>query len=189
MSDIESVLPANAQSVELDLEQFSSRHAGFAAPIATLWNPAICPENILPLLAWAFSVDNWDANWSEETKRKSIAASVSVHRRKGTVRAVKDALAAAGYGEAEILERFGWKTHDGTYRHDGSIYHSRHDHWAEYRVVLKRPITIEQAAQVQAILANVAPARCRLKELNFTQAMNIHNARITHNGQFTHGVV
>jgi phage tail P2-like protein len=188
MSELPSVLPPNALKIELDLEQLSARHEGFADPITRLWKPQTCPANILPWLAWAFSVDDWDTEWSEEAKRAAIAASIGVHRRKGTIGAVKEALAAAGYGEAQVVERYGWEKHDGTYRFDGSITYSEPDHWAEYRVHLTRPITIEQAAQVRAILANVAPARCRLKALDFTEALNTYNARITYDGQFTHGV-
>ncbi|MCA0905133.1 phage tail protein I [Ruegeria marisrubri] len=188
MSDLPTILPPNAQAIERDLEQLSSRHKGFADPLKRLWKPQTCPENILPWLAWAFSVDKWDANWSEDAKRAAIAASVEVHRRKGTIGAVKRALAAAGYGAATVIERENWETHDATYKHDGSITYSAPDHWAEYRVQLTRPITIEQANQVRAILADVAPARCLLKALDFTEALNNYDARITYDGQFTHGV-
>ncbi len=188
MSDLPTVLPPNAQPIELDLEQLSARHSDFADPITRLWNPETCPANVLPWLAWAFSVDDWDANWPEETKRKAIAASVEIHQRKGTVRSVKDALAAAGFGDAQVVERFGWNFHNGTHLRDGSIRREPADHWAEYRVVLSRPITIEQAAQVRAILLNIAPARCHLKALEFTQALNLHNNTIVRDGSFTRGV-
>lgn len=62
--------------------------------IATLWDPATCPAPLLPFLAWALSVDVWDAGWPEAVKRSVIAASPMVHRRKGTRAAVEDALAA-----------------------------------------------------------------------------------------------
>jgi P2-related tail formation protein len=42
-------------------------------------------------------VDSWDANWSEKQKRDAIAASIEVHRHKGTVGALKRALQAVGY--------------------------------------------------------------------------------------------
>lgn len=161
---------------------------GLEAPIATLWDPMNCPAGILPWLAWALSVDDWDADWPEGTKRNAIAASIAIHRRKGTPRAVKDALAAAGYGTAKLIERFGWEFHDGRHLRDGSITHAPPDHWAEYRVVLTRPISIAQAARVRAILATVAPARCRLKALEFIQALNLHNNAILRDGTYTRGV-
>lgn len=189
MSDPQALLPPSAKpSLKVIEAVMAERTIGIEAPIATLWNPETCPANILPWLAWALSVDNWDANWSEGTKRNAIAASVAIHRRKGTVRAVKDALAAAGYGDAELIERHGWERHDGTNLRDGSINRSVPDHWAEYRVRLARPITVDQAAQVRAILASAAPARCRLKALEFTQALHLHNNTITRDGSYTRGI-
>lgn len=31
------------------------------------------PVDLLPYLAWAWSVDRWDENWSEPVKRRGIA--------------------------------------------------------------------------------------------------------------------
>jgi len=65
-------------------------------PLDTLWNPWECPLHILPILAWTLSVDEWDSHWSEQTKRSVVAASVEVHRTKGTLGAVERALEAMG---------------------------------------------------------------------------------------------
>ncbi len=62
------------------------------------WNPATCPAELLPWLAWAFSVDIWDTSWTDAQKRAAINASVAVHRHKGTPAAMKTALDALGYG-------------------------------------------------------------------------------------------
>jgi len=61
--------------------------------------------DLLPWLAWACSVDIWDDDWPEDTRRRVIADSYSVHSVKGTVGAVKRALAALG-AEAELVEWF-----------------------------------------------------------------------------------
>jgi phage tail P2-like protein len=188
MSDLPTLLPPSAQAIEFDLEQLSARLHGSALPLTTLWDPLSCGTHILPWLAWAFSIDDWDPNWSEDAKRNAIAASIAVHRKKGTVGAVRRALNSAGFGEAQVIERFGWNFHDATYHHDRTINYAPPDHWAEYRVILTRPITTRQAEQVRAILKNIAPARSQLKALDFTEALNIYDARITHDGQYTHGV-
>lgn len=65
--------------------------------IATLWTPASCPAPLLPWLAWALSVDEWDAEWSETTQRAVCDASFKVHKLKGTVGAVRRAIDAIGY--------------------------------------------------------------------------------------------
>lgn len=188
MLDIASLLPPNATQTERALEQSTARISAVPVPIATLWNPDTCPAAILPWLAWALSVDHWDSGWSEDAKRQSLRKSISIHRVKGTVASVKLALAAAGYGDATVVERFGSETYNGAYNYNGSITYSEPDHWAEYRIYLTRPITIEQADQVRKILATTSPARCHLKGLFFTEALNTYNNRIRYDGAFTHGV-
>lgn len=189
MSDIDRLLPANATSSERAIETvIAERTAGIDAPISKLWNADTCPEELLPWMAWALSVETWDHDWSEDAKREVLRKSIQVHRLKGTVQSVQGALKSAGYGDAEVIERYGWEFYDGAANHDGSTTYAEPDHWAEYRVKLARPITIDQANQVRAILRDVAPIRCHLKALDFTEALNTYNARITHDGQFTHGV-
>ena len=65
--------------------------------IKQVWDPATCPSGILPWLAWALSVDDWNADWTEAQKRSAIAASVQVHRTKGTLGALRRALQSVGY--------------------------------------------------------------------------------------------
>jgi phage tail P2-like protein len=52
---------------------------------------------LLPWLAWAFSADFWDPNWTEDQKRNAISTSISVQRYKGTIGAVKNALDSLGF--------------------------------------------------------------------------------------------
>lgn len=90
-----SLLPPNRTPLEAAL---SATTAVAIAPevIAGLWTPASCPAALLPWLAWAMSVDDWDPAWTVATQRQVVAESLAVHRRKGTVWAVKHAIAAAG---------------------------------------------------------------------------------------------
>lgn len=102
MSD--HLLPPNASPAEIALSEASeARFAALPVPVDQLWHPATCPASHLPWLAWACSVDHWDDTWPEATQRAVIAASYSVHRRKGTVGAVRRALAAAGF-DARLIE-------------------------------------------------------------------------------------
>ncbi|WP_319498083.1 phage tail protein I [uncultured Cohaesibacter sp.] len=75
--------------------------------IATIWNPQTCPASFLPWLAYALSVDVWDSSWSEARKRSVVAASPMVHRLKGTLASVENALEAMGL-KATITEW--WQT-------------------------------------------------------------------------------
>lgn len=73
--------------------------------IADLINPDKCPVELLPYLAWAFSVDKWDEHWREEVKRIAIKQSYFVHRHKGTIAAVKRVIEPIGY-LVELTEWF-----------------------------------------------------------------------------------
>lgn len=62
-----------------------------------LWDPTTCPASLLPYLAWAFSVDRWDPNWSEATQRGVVAGSFYVHKSKGTISALRRVVEPLGY--------------------------------------------------------------------------------------------
>lgn len=111
MSD-KSLLPHNGSNLEHHLEQrlshsreqFDTRTV-IPEYIGSQWDPMTCPESLLPWLAWALSVDEWKEDWPVETKRAMIANSVTIHKHKGTVGAVKRALASLGL-EIEFFEWF-----------------------------------------------------------------------------------
>jgi phage tail P2-like protein len=94
MDAIPTLLPINATRTERDIEQATGRADLLPAPLRELWNPDTCPAALLPWLAWSLSVDVWKSDWPESTKRAVVSASMDVHRRKGTVRAVRDAVGA-----------------------------------------------------------------------------------------------
>jgi phage tail P2-like protein len=83
--------------------------------IATIWNPWTCPTVLLPWLAYGVSVDVWSHDWTEDQKRKVIAASPMVHRLKGTLGAVRRALAAFDL-ETRIIEWWEVDERRGTFR-------------------------------------------------------------------------
>jgi phage tail P2-like protein len=93
MSDL---LPFNAMPTERALAQATARVGDVPVPIGTLHNPATCPAALLPWLAWAESVDEWNPAWTEAQKRAVISASCLVHEKKGTVGALKIAVEALG---------------------------------------------------------------------------------------------
>lgn len=91
-----SLLPPNATVLESAVLE-SSGLSTLQVPIADLWNPSTCPLAVLPWLAWAVSVDEWDETWTESTQRAVVAAAIEIHRRKGTVGAVRQAMSSLGY--------------------------------------------------------------------------------------------
>ena len=106
MSDAH-LLPPSATHAEVAVSRAMSRLANVEPQCRQMWNPATCPAAHLPWLAWAFSVDEWDSGWTDTQKRAVINASYTVHRHKGTVGAVRRALAALGYN-TELSEWFQW---------------------------------------------------------------------------------
>lgn len=111
------ILPPNASPVELALLTAELARLASVDPavIATIWNPATCPAVLLPWLAQGVSVDVWSDGWSETTKRAVIAASPIVHRLKGTIGAVRRALAAFDL-ETQIVEWWQDGSRRGTFR-------------------------------------------------------------------------
>jgi len=102
-----SILPPNTTPTERAIESASSFVRDLVVPIRHLWNPETCPAAFLPWLAWSWSVDSWNPDWPEATKRAVIAASPRVHRLKGTVAAVRAAAqAVAGGAPVRIIEWF-----------------------------------------------------------------------------------
>ena len=97
LTDAARLLPPNSTATEHALVGAADESRLAPEIIATLWNPATCPASTLPWLAWALSVDEWDPTWDETTQRRVIAASIDIHRHKGTVDAVRKALTALGH--------------------------------------------------------------------------------------------
>lgn len=80
-----SKLPPSASKMERVMEQvFWEELALIERDIRNFYDPYQCRADLLPYLAWEMSVDYWDENWSEQTKRDVIAASNPIHTTKGT---------------------------------------------------------------------------------------------------------
>lgn len=98
-----TLLPPNATSAERSLEAVTARIQDVATPLRDLWSPANCPVEILPWLAWQLSVDSWRPEWSEHIKRARVAAAITIQRRKGTLKSVRDVVASFG-GAVDVVE-------------------------------------------------------------------------------------
>lgn len=91
-----SLLPPNASQLERDLESLIRHSTDLPVAIKSLWDPWSCPVALLPWLAWANSVDDWQESWPEQVKRQVIDAAFDIHRYKGTPYAVQRALDSLG---------------------------------------------------------------------------------------------
>jgi len=91
-----TLLPPNATDFERSQESVTNAIETISTPLPELWQPYTCPAHCLPWLAWAFSVDPWQYDWPEITKRQVIAESMAIHRLKGTRAGVERAIVALG---------------------------------------------------------------------------------------------
>ncbi|ENQ2759877.1 TPA: phage tail protein I [Klebsiella pneumoniae] len=117
-----SLLPPGSSALERRLAQACSGISDLNVPLRDLWNPWKCPAKFLPYLAWAFSVDRWEENWTETAKRQAVSDAFWIHQRKGTVAAVKRVIEGLGY--SMTLEEW-WRVADpaGTFRLEIDLNH------------------------------------------------------------------
>lgn len=109
------LLPVGSSTLEVAAARAASEIARVPVPLRTLWNWRTCPVNLLPYLAWALSVDRWDENWPEATKRNVIASSFYIHQHKGTISALRRVVEPLGY-LIEVKEWWQLDEEPGTFR-------------------------------------------------------------------------
>ncbi|KAF1021889.1 MAG: hypothetical protein GAK30_01578 [Paracidovorax wautersii] len=96
MTNAATLLPPNATDLDRAAALVVANISDIPAPIRSVWNPYTCPEALLPWLAYAYAVDEWDDTWTPQVKRDVIAQSIQVKRYKGTYGAVQSAITAMG---------------------------------------------------------------------------------------------
>lgn len=110
-----SLLPPGSSPLERRAAEACAAVSDLSVPLRDLWNPEKCPIAFLPYLAWAFSVDRWDEKWPAAEKRKAVKDAFYIHRRKGTVAAIRRVIENMGYSMS--IEEW-WQVADpaGTFR-------------------------------------------------------------------------
>jgi len=149
-----SLLPPQSTDVERALEH-AVRLDDKAVPLEHIHNPLTCDPTFLPFLAWALSVDYWDDRWPLPLKRNVVAASWIVHRYKGTVFAVRHALAALEFN-ATVYEWFEYNGPRGTFRVDVDL--------------TDRGVTDEEYRAALAVVQNAKNTRSHLDSLTLSIA-------------------
>lgn len=86
----------NAWPVERALDDISLRVDAIDVPFRDLWNADTCPAEHLPWLAFALSIDAWNSDWPERTKRAFVKDAIAVQRQKGTAAAIERVVKAFG---------------------------------------------------------------------------------------------
>lgn len=185
-----TLLPPSSTPLERAIDQAAAaRLAALPSVVASLWNADTCPAALLPYLAWAMSVDEWNDGWGVEKKRAVIKESRTIHQHKGTLSAIKRALTAIGQPDATVIERGNYIFHDGSALRNASHTRAGAGGWASYRTVLSQPVTIDMARQIKRLLASVQRNCIVLTAIDYKQAALRHNGAATRNASYTRGVV
>ena len=185
---MDSLLPKSAMPMERAVVASTGRFVP-TAQVPALWNAATCPAALLPHLAWALAVDDWDATWGEDRKRAAIANALYIHRHKGTPAAIRRALATVEQGAADLIERADYKHYDGEIDYDGVYHHGGAAYWATYVIVLKRAITVDQSAAIVAALRRVVRNCVHLVRIDFREVAIRYNGAAGYDGAYTHGII
>lgn len=124
----------------------------------------IVDSSALPWLGEQFSLsgDGWELAESDDVRRMLIKAAIELHRYKGTPWSIREVIRRFGFGEVDLIEGTGRLSYDGNRSYNGLFVHGDAAARAVYRVILKQPITNDQAAMLRQTLAAFAPARCHL---------------------------
>ncbi|END9089893.1 phage tail protein I [Yersinia enterocolitica] len=151
------LLPVGSTPLEIAAAQACARMADIEVPLSKLWNADTCPLVLLPYLAWAWSVDRWDESWPEATKRSVVKAAYTVHKRKGTIGAIRRVVEPLGY-LIKVIEW--WKTGEtpGTFRLDVGV--------------LETGITEEMYQELERLIDDAKPCSRHLIGLSINLDVN-----------------
>lgn len=144
MSDL---LPPNASKQERAVSLATARIGDIEVPTGDIYDPMVCPLDLLPWLAWAMNVESWDSGWSESQKRNTIKEQFKIHKLKGTVGSVKRT--ANAFGVNVVIQEWFQKTPIGT----------PYNFTAEISIPTA---PVEQQQNIQRALLGAIPVRCRL---------------------------
>lgn len=101
--DHHSLLPENATRLERGFERaFRQLLEGIGSPHPALLDPQRTPAAFLPYLGVDHGVNEWDAEASEEEKRRTVAAAWPTKRLAGTRQALEFAVRSLGL-EPEVI--------------------------------------------------------------------------------------
>lgn len=151
----DSLLPPNATPLERAIEQTQARGTDIPIQLGSIWNSDICPEALLPWLAWSLCITD-DYGWSlcvtAQQKRDLIKRATILHHKKGTPWALCEALRAVGFADAQLIERLPITTRDGTVPRDAKLTRSSAGNWAMFKMKLDlgemRPYSSAEHARI-----------------------------------------
>jgi len=164
----ENLLPPSSTALERNLTKALAKAEDLPVPVRDIHDPDACPLALLPYLAWAYSVDEWDDSWPEHLKRQAVKDALLLHRRKGTVWAVKRIIGNQGFVLRRLIEHSGRFALNGTTPLRGWFALGWPLGAFCYRIVVQnRNLTAAQLDSLRRALHEVAPAREKLMGIHF----------------------
>lgn len=102
MADLHTLLPSNATHRERAISEAMAAWWDLPVEIlTTLWDPATCPEAVLPHLARALRMPLWLDRWNLARKRANLARWIALSRRRGAEPTFRELL---GMVDVELVE-------------------------------------------------------------------------------------
>ncbi|MEQ9886486.1 phage tail protein I [Pectobacterium zantedeschiae] len=149
----------------------------------------IADSSALPWLAEQFSLfgDGWELAESDDSKRALIKAAIDLHRSKGTPWSIKEIIRRFGFGDSTLIENIGRLNYDGETTYNNLYVHGDKAAWAVYRVLLKQPITNDQARMLRNAIGMFAPARCHLASIEYWEVPIRYNRTAIYDSNYNHG--
>lgn len=130
--------------------------------------------------------DGWELAETEAAQRAMLKQAVNIHARKGTPAAIRDVFRASDWERSGSTKVAAASAATALYRRDGFAMRGTHlDHWAHYRVVCTRLLSVKQAAAVRRMLESVALASRELVAIDFSDAALIRNGFARRDGTYT----
>lgn len=191
---METLLPSNSTPLQQALAQVSHQNLNLDANLLRRSKrPGQCTADLLPWLAWENSIgdaEGWRFAENEQQRRRLIEDYILKHALKGTPAVIRQLFRDMQLGEIDIVERVQSAKWDGLASFNGDYYFSgEQGDWAWYGIKIYRPITNEQADILRAMLAELAPARCRLIYLSYRDTPLYWDGEINFNGSYNYGAV
>lgn len=171
-----SLLPPSVTSLEKSLDEVAEKRLESSLLHRDIFNPWKCRADLLGVLAWSLGVDDWSSEMTEQQRREACASAIRIHRQRGTVASIKQALTNAGYAGASITEGLLPVTFNGVTLYDGSESHASGGRWAMFRIDVDlgetNGVSATDTQRLRRILERTAPARCELVGTQYSAAIS-----------------
>ena len=156
-------------------------------------DPVRCEAKMLPWLAWENSIgdaEGWRFAENEHQKRRLVQGYIEKHALKGTPYVIRQLFRDMDLGEIDIVEKVKALDWSGSVEFNGDYYFGGDaGDWACYGIKIRRPITNVQAEILKEMLAELAPARCKLIYLSYRSDPIFWDGEVSFDGNYNFGAV